>query len=262
MWSLKRRERMSSQALKDHVHATYIGLRYGICAIGFLLPVALLAVGWWLGIEWQESISQYYHTPAGDVFVGALCGIGAFLYLYKGFSKEENVALNIAGISAIGIALFPTRISPGNLSRLRTSIYPDTGGQTRAVVDGTGEPWSCWSVHFVAALVFFFAIAWVCIRCGDDTLHLVPEPRHSRLRKRYFRIGILMIVVPVLAAVAELFDIGSQYHVVFVVEWAAILVFSAFWWTKSREFAGLLSVPECIVPDAPAYGEGQCESGD
>lgn len=267
-------DRLKSSELKKHVHGTYICLRYGICLIGFLLPVILIIGGMALGIPWQESISQYYHTPLGDVFVGSLFGIGAFLYLYKGFSREENIALNIAGLSVVCVALFPTPISDQNLADIRAQICSadstaDRRGHDVVVADAIsapehrvragrqgmnqtqreGEPWSCWLVHVLAALAFFFAIAWACIRCSDDTLHLVAEPRRSQLALRYDRMGVLMIVVPIAAAIAEVFDLGSQYQVIFVVEWAAILVFSSYWWTKSREFKHLLSVPECIVPD-------------
>ena len=42
-----------------------------------------------------------------DWFVGLLFVEGIFLYLYKGFGRAGNLALNIAGVLAIGVALIP-----------------------------------------------------------------------------------------------------------------------------------------------------------
>src|SRR5215212_7799422 len=50
----------------------------------------------------------YNYTPMRTIFVGFLCITGSFLYLYKGFTKLENLLLNVAGISAVLVALFPT----------------------------------------------------------------------------------------------------------------------------------------------------------
>jgi hypothetical protein len=285
--------KMTRQELKDHVNATYVTLRYGISLLGFLLPIVLLVGGWAVGVSWQESISHYYHTTLRDVFVGSLCGIGAFLYLYKGFSREENIALNISGIALVCVGLFPTPIDEANLSPLRSQIgltveagEPVALVELPAVADSSklggrvsnggrdglgkrdvpgelggnggrderdapgrslGKRFRSELIHIISALVFFFSIAYVCIRCAGDTLHLVEEPRRSQLASRYWYLGRLMIVVPSVAALLDLFDLGDRYHVIFMVEWAAILVFSGYWWTKSREFKDLLNVPEVVM---------------
>lgn len=240
------RTSLTTDELRNHVNATYVCLRYGIAALGFMLPIILIVVGLALGVSWQPSISQYYHTTLGNVFVGSLFGIGAFLYLYKGFSPEENIALNVAGIAVICVALFPTPISPENLSGLRRQVCPVVEVEEAGFVT-SGEPFSCWQVHLASALIFFFAIAYVCIRRSGDTLHLVKEPKQTRLIKRYAFLGWLMVLVPITAAVVEFFDVGKNYQVIFVVEWAAIFVFAVYWWTKSREFSELLEVPEDVL---------------
>ena len=109
------------KSLQAHVLGTYLDLRFGIAVFGFALPIILAGVGGILGIPLQGSISAYYHAtpaavdcsltatvwPAGTLrneFVGILIAVGAFLYLYKGFSRSENFALNLAGIFAVGVA--------------------------------------------------------------------------------------------------------------------------------------------------------------
>ena len=63
------------------------------------------------------SMSEYYWAAAGDVvparnvFVGGLFAVSACLWLYKGFSPRENVALNLAGLFAVGVALVLISIS-------------------------------------------------------------------------------------------------------------------------------------------------------
>jgi hypothetical protein len=303
--------------LRAHVNSTYVSLRYGICLLGFSLPIVLIVGGGLIGWELQDSISQYYHTPLRDLFVGSLFGIGAFLYLYKGFSRRENLALNISGLALVCVALFPISINEENAARLES--YPPGVPvankhhrlRPEAIIKGTrkaleigqwhfSEPTSStveslvlvpdgkevsrpliltshprqqnqleelveplpdqqhghlrggWTltdiVHILSALIFFFAIAFVCIRSASDTLYLIPDlRRRAELEARYWLLGVMMIVVPSSAALLGFFDFCYRYYVVFMVEWAAILVFSAYWWIKSREFKDLLDVPEVLV---------------
>ena len=97
------RRSMQPDELQAHILSTYFGLRLGIVIASALLPIVLFFGGWLRGgLELQPSISDYYFAGGGvmrDWFVGTLCAVGVFLYLYKGFSDRENVALNIAGCS-------------------------------------------------------------------------------------------------------------------------------------------------------------------
>ncbi len=55
------------------------------------------------------SISASYHEGgwARNIFVGFLFAIAAFLMAYNGRSRPEMILSKIAGIAAIGIAMFP-----------------------------------------------------------------------------------------------------------------------------------------------------------
>ncbi len=90
---------------------SYLGLRKAIGIIGILLPFVLvfgkILLERGLGIE--SSISAYYYTVMGDVFVGSLCAVGVFLLSYRGYERKDNIAGDIACIFAIGVALFPTK---------------------------------------------------------------------------------------------------------------------------------------------------------
>lgn len=79
---------------------------------GCLLAL-LLALTVSLGIEtirhgWQTSLSSYYYTPAGPVFIAVLTSVGVCLVALRGYTDAENVSLNLAGISAPMVAFVPT----------------------------------------------------------------------------------------------------------------------------------------------------------
>lgn len=85
---------------------TYRHLRF--CLLALLLALTIS-----LGAEtvrggWQTSISAYYYTPAGPVFVAVLASIGVCLVALRGFTDAESVCLNLAGISAPMVAFVPT----------------------------------------------------------------------------------------------------------------------------------------------------------
>lgn len=218
--------------LDERVRKTYLSLRVGVATLGIALPLLLLVGGSAAGIPWQPSMSAYYHatpqapgpslepcpvagTPAGlpagtmrNVFVGILFAVGAMLYVNKGFSKRENWALNIAGVTAFGIALFPMSWC---------------------------ESASRFSLHGTFALAFFASILFVCEFCSSQTLRwLRDDVQRRRFRNAYHAIAVLMAVSPLAAFVANLTGSG-QSHFIFFAEAFGILSFVIFWLVKSYE---------------------------
>jgi hypothetical protein len=57
----------------------------------------------------QGSISDYYYTSAGDIFVIIICILSAFLVTYKGYRPLEKVLLFVAAVCGFGLTLFPTK---------------------------------------------------------------------------------------------------------------------------------------------------------
>ncbi|HVE79872.1 MAG TPA: hypothetical protein VNA89_13485 [Gemmatimonadaceae bacterium] len=202
--------------LQKHIAGTYFSLRVGMGVLAAALP-PLLWVGGWLGdgVPLRCSMSAYYYSPAmRDTFVGALVAIGAFLYLYKGFSRRENWALNLAGALAVGIAMVPT--------------------STRC-----GAP-ALFTLHGAFAVLFFLAIAYVSIFRASDTLSLVRDTgRAAGLRAMYRALGVVMVASPVAAVVldAVLYPGERWRSLVFFVEALAVFTFAAYWLTKSRELS-------------------------
>ncbi len=241
-------EKKSPPNLQKHIFATYINMRYGAALIAFVFPLLLWFGGQFLfGVERQCSMSAYYHAdastphcdeqdalieafkkekkdrPGADIpfplgeanegpmrsyFVGLLFMLGGIFYLYKGYGDEENMALNLAGLSAFGVALFP--------------------------MDWSGEA-SGLSLHGLFAFALFLFISYVCIFRASDTLIEMQNPKREKLfRKSYKTVGWLMVASPVAAWLFTVV-IKSLGAFVFFAEAFGIWTFTVFWLIKSRE---------------------------
>ena len=209
-------DRKTSEELQDHMFQTYFSLRIGLAAIGSALPIVVLVAGVALHHVWiEDSISAYYHTPprlvfftTRDLFVGCLLAAAACLYLYKGFSDKENVALNLAGVFAALVALLPTAADEGD----------------RGLVS---------VLHATSAVLFFLCIAYVSLFRSHDTLCLLPRESRDRYKRLYSWTGGAMIASP-LAAVVLTFALGTS-TLVFWVEALGVWAFSAYWIIKTFE---------------------------
>ena len=88
---------------------SYMTLRKAIGFLGLSLPFLLpIGTGALIYGNLELSISTYYYTNMGDVFVGTLCVIGFFLFSYRGHDRRDDIAGDLACVFAIGIAFVPT----------------------------------------------------------------------------------------------------------------------------------------------------------
>ena len=203
---------MAAMRPQDQMQATYRALRWGVVILGLALPWILWLGGRLLaGEHLQASMSDYYHTVMRDEFVGVLFAVGALLVLYRGYTRLENVALNLGGLFLAGVALFPNA-GPGR-----------AGGLT---------------LHGTLAVLFFASIAYVCVFRAADTLGLMhDEVRERRFRTAYRALGGAMLLSPLAAALlAAVLQPGpGARSLIFFVEAAGVYVFVAYWIVKSVE---------------------------
>ena len=234
-------ERKSAGELQEHMLWTYYGLRVGLAVIGFALPVVVAVAGWLLhDLGLQPSLSAYYwgtNAVGGfgtrELLVGGLFAAAGCLYLYKGYSNKENVALNLAGAFAVLVALLPM-------------AEPNT---TAGLIS---------KLHGTAAVLFFVCIAYVSLFRSHDTLDLVAEDLRPGYKRRYFWTGLAMIVSP-LAAVVLSYQ-APTYQ--FWAESLAIAAFVWYWSVKTGEMRrseaekhGLdAELERDVVPAPPATG--------
>lgn len=231
-------------AIQRHMLMMFIALRIGVGVVGISLPVILAGVGYLaFKIPLAGSLSAYYHAtkecsglkaadtllkvevdpvapvpdpcepvgigPMRNWFVGNLFFIGGAMFLMRGFSRLENWMLNVAGIMAPGVALFPMNWGK------ETGFNP----------------------HLTFAVIFFLCIGFTAVFCSEKTLNEMPAgiPDRARViafyRRWYQVLGTLMVVAPLCA---HLF-LRRDPHRMFAVETAGVWAFGAYWLFKTRE---------------------------
>lgn len=208
---------MERHELQKHIFWTYLSLRYGLAAIGGALPIVVLGVAWFHGVELQGSLSAYYWAPGAGLspsrnwFVGGLFAVAACLYLYKGFTTPENIALNLAAIFGVGVAVVPTE-------------------------------WDCegkcarFTVHGASAVLLFLCLFYVVWCRARDTLNLLSDPAaEARYRMLYRIIGAVMLASPLTAWLVNVV-LGGRWYVL-LIEVAGIWAFAAYWMVKSTELS-------------------------
>lgn len=231
---------LHNDELQEHIFSSYLQLRYGAGIIGALLPVVIYVIGRLNGVSLADSISDYYWVPDGptapsrDWFVGCLFAVAGILYLYKGFSKAENIALNLAAILAVGVAIFPT-----------------------AEHDIPGDRFS---IHGFCAVSMFLCLVYVVWFRANDTLPLLPAdstPSPARYRQMYRVVGFVMLASPLTAFILNLV-FGTDTSYVFFIEVAGIWAFAAYWLIKGSELkrSGATSKALCGAAGSPPAMKG------
>ncbi len=112
----------------------------------------------------ESSISAYYYTGMGDVFVGLLCAIGVFHLATEGYDLYDRVAGRLACIFAFGVAWFPTT---------RELKWPAVPTQAQNTIG---------NLHYIWAALLFLTLAFFCI-C-QFTQSVDVEKRTSRKKER------------------------------------------------------------------------------
>ncbi len=189
------------------VHS-YLYLRRAVGLIGLALPPVLV-----LGKQLADgggllgSLSGYYYTGVGNVFVGAMCAVGVFLLAYYGHDLVDNVVSTVAGLGAIGTGLFPT--TPGG----------DVSGWDR----------TAGVLHLTFATVFFLSLACFCLR-------LFPrDGEHSEQRGAFYRAcGVVILACLVLIALTSVLGLVPALHPALWLESVAVWAFGLAWLVKGQ----------------------------
>lgn len=102
---------------------SYNKLRQTIGWLGLLLPLVLYFGTWWIGdcACLQDSISHYYYTVMGDVFVAVMVVLGMVLVFYPAYKEETKLDARltlISGLCAICVPLFPTNANSNDTCQI------------------------------------------------------------------------------------------------------------------------------------------------
>jgi hypothetical protein len=188
---------------------SYLSLRKAVGWIGILLPFVLMTG---LIIIYREntvlrSISLYYHSQMRDLFVGALCAIALFLFFYKGYSKWDNRAANLAAFFALGIAFFPT------------------------VTEGPPD-WVAY-IHFISASLFFITLSCFSIFLFTKKN---PHPTKNKLARNKIYISCGVVMIGCLISILIFFVFFEKKYpdssFVFWIESLALIAFGISWLIK------------------------------
>jgi hypothetical protein len=145
-------------------------------------------------------------------FVGFLFAVGAMLFANKGYTRSEDILLNIAGVAACLIAIFP--------------------------MPWTGKLGNVYWMHGASAGVFFVAIASVAAFCSHATVKLITDSRQRKVYMTlYWILAAAMVGFPIAAYVLNE-HILRKDNAIYWVELCGIWAFGAYWIVKGIEMSG------------------------
>ena len=210
---------MTSNLKNPTLIRSYLELRRAVGYIGMALPAVLLIGKIVLeGAGIEPSISDYYYTVMGDVFVGSLFAIGVFLWSYEGYEDgPDNRIGNIACIGAVGTALFPTA--------------PDDPGQVQEII---GYFHYLFAVGFLSSLAYFSIFLFTRTGAGQPT-------RGKRLRNKIYRVCGYAIAGSIVAMIVFIatkrifhYSVSEKLDVIFWLETIAVMSFGFSWIVKGK----------------------------
>ena len=190
-------------------------VRKCIGVTGMALPFVLAFGNMLLGHPGiLDSISAYYYSPMRDIFVSSLCAIGVFLICYR-YDRIDNVLSSLAGVCAIGIALFP--------------IAPPRGATEQQGI-------IAW-FHYGFAVCFFLLMAYfTLVLFRRTTTEKPPTQRKQQRNTVYLLSGIIIVTCLVLIVLVQTLLASIPWlqslHPVFWLETLAIEAFSIAWFVK------------------------------
>ncbi|MBI3260522.1 MAG: DUF998 domain-containing protein [Ignavibacteriae bacterium] len=201
---------------------SYMTLRRLIGYLGIFLPAVLLVGTLIFGHchQIQDSVSEYYYTVMSDIFVGILCAYSIFLITYKGYDTLDNIASNLAGIFALGIAFFPTPLKNDSCAGMRSLDYTPIS-----------------SLHFTSATLFFLTLSYISYFLFTKTSGKMSKQKVKRNRVYKICAVIMVISMVVILLFKTIDDINhslKEYHPVFWMEWVALSAFGVSWLVKGE----------------------------
>jgi hypothetical protein len=199
----------------------YVFLEQFVGCIATALPAVLILGGLLLGRhELESSLSAYYYTPVGAVFIGALCALGVFFLSYQcrplPGHRVDNRLSNLATAAAVGVAVFPT-------AEHHTEAW-------------TGE-WLVSTIHLVCAAALFVLLAYFAFfRFPEPNAALAPARRRNAI---YRSCGWVIVLVIALVLGNNALHLPDSWNVLLWLETVGVVAFGSAWLVKSGQLSFL-----------------------
>ena len=217
--------------LSDFVLSFY-RVRQALGALGLAMPIGLVTGSLLLGDPLPPALSDYYHTPMRDIFVGILVALGVFLGTYSGHREpvgpiSDRWISRAAGLGAIGIAMFPN-----------DTLDPCDGTSIFSVnLVGT--------LHVLSAGLFLTMTAVFCLVLFQRSDHATVRPQKRRRNMIYTACGLAIIgALALLGAYFVLLTAEQRCALqplrpVLWLEVVTVLAFGLAWLVKGRGIKAL-----------------------
>ncbi len=216
----------SAKYLTNNDAFTYRRIRRIIGYLGIFLPVILVILSLisFFKTSLQFSISHYYYTNLREIFTGTLSAVGIFLIRYKGYGnssiwKNDNFLTNVAGVMAIGVALFPT--NPISMDQKIYTLIP------------LAQEWLGWLHYGFAGILFliFSLLAINVFTIGQEIEDRLPKSMMNE-NNIYRFCGYAILIFIIMIPLADQFKLFSYSTLVF--EALSLFLFGIAWLIKGR----------------------------
>ena len=207
---------------------SFNAIRKAVGWLGILLPLALLTGSFLFSdcCKLQPSISHYYYTNMREVFVGVLCAVSLFLFTYKGHNAWDSISANLAGLFALGVAIFPTDIADYACQQSVQAVFTISANNT---------------LHYISAAMLFLTLA--CISLFLFTKSNKPKSEWGLQKRRRNRV-YLLCGIAMMACIATIFvyKVLLKYNghttLTYWMETFALIAFGISWLTKGEALLG------------------------
>ncbi len=160
---------------------SYLMIRMAVGLMGILLPLALIAGEYFFvrgDVSIRGSLSSYYHSPMGDLFVAVLSITGFLLILYRaGEHRTPDFWFSlVAGIAVLGVVFFPTwrpGLPPGAPLCGDTPQPPGCSSVEQFLHEGPTAV-----IHAVCAVVFILSLAVIAGLFARESRRLAKAKPH------------------------------------------------------------------------------------
>lgn len=210
-------------------------LRISVGAIGASLPITLII---WNAIKGAgtiipASMSGTYYTSARNLFVGALCALGVFLFGYR-HTTLQNWCTSFAGVCAVLVAFNPTApakplTEPGWVNYLHHAA-------AMALIATLGL--FCWVIFFAThPQRVQHAGSTEARRLSTWLADIRATLQHSWKCRIYFSAGLLVLISGLLAVYTGVWPVGwsTGWPSLYLFEGIAVFSFGVAWFTSASD---------------------------